>query len=134
MQTAAHLLVVVAGVVMPITMTSAMEMKGADITQLVSGKSVYLELAGTSAAGAGQGVIYYAVNGTSYYKTPKGDIWHGAWTVKADTLCNDWKEAPGNACTIYDKQGEVLTIINAATKLPRGTVSKIVDGNVENIK
>ena len=134
MRMATQLVLTVAGLSMSIDIASAVEMKAADITQLISGKSAYLELAGTSAAGVGQGVIYYSADGNSFYKTPKGVIWHGSWTLKGDTVCNDWKEAPGNACTIYDKQGDVITIINSATKQPRGKIIKIVDGNVENIK
>ena len=134
MRTASQFLMVVAGVAVPIGVASAAEMKAAEVTQLISGKTAYLELVGASTAGAGQGVIYYSPDGNSFYKTPKGVIWHGAWAMKGDTVCNDWKEAPGNACTIYDKQGDAISIINSATKQPRGTITKIVDGNVENIK
>src|ERR1700680_3731110 len=97
---------------------TAAEMTGAEIKELVSGKSVYMELTATSSGGAGQGVIYYAADGTALYKTATGVIWHGTWTIKANTACTDWKERPNNPCTKYDKQGDAVTILNAETGQP----------------
>ena len=111
---------------------SALEMPGADITKLISGKSVYLELTADGAA-AGQGVIYYAPDGTSLYRTVKGVIWHGKWSVKDNTLCNDWKESPDNPCSRYDKDGGTITIIIATSGKIRGKVIKVVDGNAEKL-
>ena len=51
----------------------AADMTGAEIKAMLSGKSVYLETTADSVAGkSGQGVIYYAEDGTSLYKTPGG--------------------------------------------------------------
>jgi hypothetical protein len=80
------------------------EMTGDQIKELVSGKSVYLELTATSSGGAGQGVIYYATDGTALYKTAKGVIWHGTWTITGNTGCTDWKERPNNPCSKYDSR------------------------------
>ena len=84
---------------------TAAEMTGAEIKQFLSGKSVYLELTATSSGGAGQGIIYYAADGSALYKTSKGALWHGTWTVKDNTACTEWKEFPNNPCSKYDKQG-----------------------------
>src|ERR1700740_399483 len=78
---------------------TAAEMTGAEIKQLVSGKTVYLELTASVTGTNGNGVIFYDPSGTLLYKTPKGVMWHGTWTIKGNTACNDWKEMPNNACT-----------------------------------
>jgi hypothetical protein len=113
---------------------AAAELTGAEIKELISGKSVYLELTAASATGTpGQGVIYYAPDGTALYKTSKGVMWHGTWTTKDNTSCADWKEAPNNPCTKYDKQGDTITIINVATGQARGKVLKTAAGNAEKL-
>ena len=48
---------------------------------------------------AGQGVIYWAEDGTALYKTPAGSIMHGKSEIKGNTNCTEWKERPGTACT-----------------------------------
>jgi len=111
----------------------AAEMTGAEIKELVSGKSIYLETGATSTGGVGQGVIYYGADGNAFYKTAKGAVLHGPWTVKGNTLCNDWKEVPNNPCSKYDKQGDTISISNANTGQPRGKVLKIVPGNAEKL-
>jgi hypothetical protein len=111
----------------------AADLTGAQLKELFSGKSVYLENTATSTAGAGQGVIYYAADGIALYKTGSGKILHGTWTIKENTACINWKEQPNNPCTRYDKQGDTITSFNVATGQPRGKVLKIVDGNAEKI-
>jgi hypothetical protein len=111
----------------------AADLTGAQLKELFSGKSVYLENTATSTAGAGQGVLYYAADGSALYKTGSGKILHGKWSLKENTLCIDWKEQPNNPCTRYDKQGDTITSFNVATGQPRGKVLKIVDGNAEKI-
>ena len=111
----------------------AADMTGAEIKELISGKSVYLELTATSTGGVGQGVIYYAPDGTALYKTGSGAVWTGTWTVKDNTGCTDWKQSPNNPCSKYDKQGDTITQINVATGKPRGKVLKTVAGNAEKI-
>jgi hypothetical protein len=122
-----------AGIVGLIGHANAAEMTGTEIKTAFSGKSVYLELTAASTGGQGQGVIYYAADGTSLYKTAKGTILHGTWTIKDNTLCNDWKETPNNPCSKYDKQGDTITIINAATGQARGKIVKNADGNPEKL-
>ncbi len=112
---------------------AAADLTGAQIKELISGKSVYLENTATSTAGVGQGVIYYAADGTALYRTGAGKILHGTWTIKDNTACVDWKESPNNPCTRYDKQGDTITSINAATGQTRGKVLKTVAGNAEKI-
>jgi len=112
---------------------TAADMTGAQIKELISGKSVYLENTTTSTGGAGQGVIYYAEDGSALFKTAKGPIQHGKWTIKENTACVDWKEVPKNPCSKYDKQGDTITVINVATGQPRGKILKTATGNAEKI-
>jgi len=112
----------------------AADLTGAQLKELFAGKSVYLENTATSTAGAGQGVLYYAADGTALYKTGSGKILHGKWSIKENTLCTDWKEVPNNACSRYDKQGDTITVFNVATGQVRGKVLKIADGNPEKIE
>ena len=112
---------------------TAADMTGTQIKELISGKSVYLENTATSTGGAGQGVIYYAADGSALFKTAKGPIQHGTWTIKENTVCIDWKESPNNPCSRYDKQGETITVINVATSQSRGKIMKTVAGNAEKI-
>ena len=121
------------GFVCLIGTATAAEMTGAEIKELLSGKSVYLELTAASTGGVGQGVIYYAPDGSALYKTASGAVWSGTWTVKDNTGCTDWKQSPNNPCSKYDKQGDTITQINVATGKPRGKVLKTVAGNAEKL-
>ena len=125
--------IAVIGSVCLIGSAAAADLTGAQIKELISGKSVYLENTATSTGGAGQGVIYYAADGTALFKTAKGAIQHGKWTITENTTCIDWKETPNNPCTRYDKQGETINVINVATGQSRGKILKIADGNPEKI-
>ena len=111
----------------------AADLSGDDIRKLISGKSVYLELTSASVAAAGQGVIYYDPAGTALYKTAKGELWQGTWTIKDNTACVDWKQSANNACTRYDKQGDTINLVNVATGQTRGKVLKTADGNAEKL-
>jgi hypothetical protein len=58
--------------------STAAELTGAEIKELITGKSLYLETTSSSVTGTpGQGVLYYAADGSALYKTPKGVMWHG---------------------------------------------------------
>ena len=114
---------------------SAADLTGAEIKSLISGKTVYLDIGGggSSTGATGPGVIHYSADGTAVFKTPKGEMWTGKWTIKDNTGCVEWKQAPANACTRYDKQGDAVTLINVATGLPRGKITKTADGNAEKL-
>lgn len=113
---------------------AAADLTGAEIKEFVSGKTVYLETTAASIAGsAGQGMIYYSADGTSLYKTPKGEMLHGTWVIKDNTLCTNWKEIPNNPCTRYDKQGDVVSILNAANGQTRAKITKTAAGNPEKL-
>jgi hypothetical protein len=110
------------------------ELTGAEIRTLLYGKTVYLETTAASAAGkAGQGVIYWSEDGTAVYKTPDGSIMHGKSEVKGNTNCTEWKERPGTGCTRYDKQGDVVTIIDVKSGQTRAKILKTVPGNAEKL-
>jgi hypothetical protein len=112
----------------------AAELTGPDIKALLYGKTVYLETTAASAAGkAGQGVIYWTEDGTALYKTPDGTMMHGKSEVKGNTNCTEWKERPGTACTRYDKQGDVITIIDVKSGQVRAKVVKTTPGNAEKL-
>ena len=112
----------------------AADINDAEIKELISGKTVYLELAaGTVTGTTGTGAIYYNADGTALYKTGKGDIWHGTWTIKGNQGCVVWKETPNNACTRYDKAGDVVTLFNVATGQARGKILKTAAGNAEKL-
>ena len=123
----------VAGSLCLVGSAMAADMTGAEIKEYISGKSVYLELGAGSVAAPGQGEIYYNPDGTALYKTGKGELWHGTWTIKDNTACVVWKETPNNACTRYDKTGEAISIINATTGQVRGKVTKTAAGNAEKL-
>ncbi len=110
---------------------AAADLTGAEIKAMISDKSVYLDIGGgggvTGATGAA--VIYYATDGTAVFRTPKREIWTGKWTIKDNTACVEWKQAPTNACTRYDKQGDTITLINVATGQPRGKIVKTADAS-----
>ena len=53
----------------------AADMTGDEIKAFTSGKTVYIETTPASVTGkAGQGVIYWAEDGTALYKTPTGAL------------------------------------------------------------
>ena len=99
MRFVARAIFIVTGVAGLIGSALAADMTGAEIKAFLSGKTMYLETTAASATGkAGQGVIYWADDGTALYKTPSGAIWHGKWTMKGDQLCAYWKEQANNDC------------------------------------
>jgi hypothetical protein len=122
-----------AGFVCVVGTAIAAEMTGAEIKEVISGKTVYMELTDASTGGQGQGVIYYAADGTALYKTAKGTMLHGTWTIKENTGCTDWKEVPNNPCSKYDKQGDTISQINVATGKVRGKIVKTAPGNAEKL-
>ena len=134
MRIAARVIIVTTGVVGLIGSALAADMTSAEIKAFLSGNTIYLETTAASATGKpGQGVIYWAADGTSLYKTPTGAIWHGKWEIKGNTACTDWKEKPNNPCVRYDKTGDTVTIIDAASGQARAKVVKTAPGNAEKL-
>ena len=122
------------GVVGLVSSALAADMTGAEIKAFLSGKTIYLETTAASASGAaGQGVIYWGEDGTALYKTATGAIMHGKWQVKGNTNCTEWKERPNTACVRYDKTGDAVTVIDAASGQIRAKVVKTAPGNVEKL-
>ena len=113
---------------------TAADLTGGELNDLLSGKSVYMQMTAASSTGtAGQGVIYYSADGDALYKTPTGALWHGTWTIKENTVCFDWKEKANTPCSKYDKQGDTIGIFVATTGEVRGKIVKVVTGNPENL-
>ena len=134
MRMVARAAIATAGVSTLIGSAPAADMTGADIKAFLSGKTVYLEATAASASGAaGQGVIYWAEDGTALFKTATGAIMHGKWQIKGNTNCTDWKERPNTACVRYDKTGDAVTAIDAASGQVRAKVVKIAPGNAEKL-
>jgi hypothetical protein len=48
-------------------------------------------------------------------------------------LCADWKEAPDNPCTKFDKQGRTISVINLVNGLIRAKILKTKSGNAEKL-
>jgi hypothetical protein len=124
-----------AGLVAVVGTAIAAEMTGDEIKAFTSGKTVYLETTPESVTGtAGQGVIYWAEDGTALYKTPTGSLWHGKREIKGNTNCTDWKEKqPPAPCTRWDKSGDTVTIIDSASGKLRAKVVKTAPGNAEKL-
>ena len=78
MRAISRAIITTTGVVGLIGSALAADLTGADIKALLSGKTAYVETTAGSVTGkAGQGVIYWAEDGTALYKTPTGALWHG---------------------------------------------------------
>jgi hypothetical protein len=134
MRIAAHAIIVATGVVGLFGSALAADMTGPEIKAFLAGKTLYLETTAASVSRqAGQGVIYWADDGTALYKTPSGAILHGKWDIKGGTNCTVWMERPGTGCTRYDKTGDAVTIFDAASGEARAKVVKIAPGNAEKL-
>jgi hypothetical protein len=112
----------------------AADLTGAEIKTLIAGNTVYLEtMAGSVTGTPGNGVVYYAADGTTLYRTPKGEMWHGTWAIKENSNCNTWKEVGKPACSKYDKQGGKITLINPENGQVRAKITKTASGNAEKL-
>ena len=112
----------------------AADMSGADIKTFLAGNTAYLETTAASAsAQPGQAVIYWNADGTALYKTASGTIMHGTWETKDNTLCASWKERPNTGCVRYDKSGDVISVIDAASGQVRVKILKTAAGNAEKL-
>ena len=125
---------VIAGVIGLIGSAFAAEMTGAEIKTLLSRKRAYLETTTASASGQeGNVVICWNADRTALYKAPNGNMMHGKWETKDNTLCADWKERPGNGCVRYEKTGDVVTVFDATSGQARAKIVKTVPGNAEKL-
>ena len=130
---ALHACVIIATCALGETVLAA-DMSGADIKTLLAGNTAYLETTAASIGGqAGQTVIFWNADGTALYKTADGTILHGTWEIKANTVCAVWKERPNMGCVRYDKSGDVITVIDAASGQTRAKIVKTAAGNAEKL-
>jgi hypothetical protein len=130
----ARAIVVTTGIVGFVGSAVAADMTAPEIKALLTGKTFYVETSAASAAGKpGQGAIYWAADGTALYRTPTGALWHGKWQIKGNTACIDWKEKPNNACDRFDKTGDTVTVLDAASGQTRAKVMKTAAGNAEKL-
>lgn len=117
------------------TSAFAADMTTDELRIFLVGRTYYLDVAGGGTlAQAGQATLYFAPDGTVLNRIPSGKTQQGTWTIKDNAVCVAWKDLPPNPCSRYDRQGDVVNIINLATGQPRGKISKTADGNVENLK
>jgi len=134
MRFVARAAIIAAGATSLIGSALAADMTGAEIKAFLSGKTAYLETTAASATGTpGQGVIYWAEDGTALYKTPTGAIWHGKSEIKGNTLCADWRERPNNPCTRYDKTGDTISVLDTVSGQTRAKIVKTAPGNPEKL-
>ena len=135
MRSVISVMIVTTGVVGLIGSALAADMSGAEIKALLTDRTTYLETTTASATGqAGQGVIYWAADGTALFQTPTGPMFHGKWQIKGNTNCIDWKERPSMGCVRYDKTGDVVTAIDIASGEARARIVKIAAGNAEKLR
>jgi len=114
---------------------TAADLTGAEIQALISSKTGYVETGAASVTGTiGQGAIYWAADGSGLYKTPRGPIWHGTWSIKGNLYCSKWKEGPNSACMKVEKQGDTVSFIDIESGKLRIKVLKTAPGNAENLK
>jgi hypothetical protein len=134
MRIAAYSVIIAAGVVGLLGPAFAADMTGPEIKAFLTDKTVYLATTAASASGqTGQGIIYWGRDGTALYKTPKGGMMHGKWEVKGNTNCTDWKERPGTGCVRYEKIGDTVSVIDAASGKARAKIVKTSPGNAEKL-
>jgi hypothetical protein len=134
MRFAAQAVIVAAGVVGFMGSAFAADLTGPEIKTLLSGNTVYLETTAASSSGqAGNAAIYWAADGTALFKTASGSVMHGTWVIKDNTNCTDWKERPGAGCVRYDKTGDTITAIDAASGKVRAKIVKTASGNAEKL-
>jgi hypothetical protein len=116
------------------TAAIAADMSTDELRKFLIGRTYYLEVAASGTlAQAGQATLYFAPDGAVLNRVPSGKIQHGTWTIKDNTVCVAWKDLPPNPCSRYDRQGDLVTVINLSTGQPRGKIVKTADGNVENL-
>ncbi|HTS40969.1 MAG TPA: hypothetical protein VMH84_10575 [Xanthobacteraceae bacterium] len=129
-----HTIMIAGGIIGLVAAAQAADMTGAEIKSFLAGKTAYLETTAASASGmAGHVVIYWNEDGTALYKAPDGKIMHGKWQVKDNTNCTEWKERPGTGCVRYDKNGDVVTVIDVKSGQTRAKIMKTAAGNVEKL-
>ncbi len=134
MRIAACAIIATTGVAGLVGSALAADLTGPEIKAFLSGKTLYLETTAASVSRqAGQGVIYFAEDGTTLYRTAGGAMLHGKWEVKGNTNCTDWKERPGSGCTRYDKTGDAVTIFDVASGDTRAKIVKTAPGNPEKL-
>jgi hypothetical protein len=134
MRIATRAIIVATGVIGLVGSAFAADMTGAEIKAFLSGKTVYLETTTASSSGqAGQAAIYWNADGTALFKTANGSIMHGTWVIKDNTNCTNWKERPGSGCVRYDKTGDTVTVIDAASGKTRAKIVKTAAGNAEKL-
>ena len=76
---------------------------------------------------AGQGVIYWAEDGTALFKTASGP----SCMAKGQHQFAP-SERRGRSCARYDQTGDTVTVIDAASGQIRGQIVKTAAGNAEN--
>ena len=121
-------------IVLSATAAVAADMTTDELRKFLVGRTYVLDVSvGGTLAKAGQATLFFAPDGGVLNRIPNGKILQGAWTIKDNTVCVDWKNQPPNPCSRYDKQGDTVTVINVSTGQPRGRIVKSADGNVERL-
>ena len=114
-------------------MAQTTELTGADITTLVSGNTLYLELPGGGPRGKGPAAIYYSADNKVAAKFPSGQTPKGTWSIKGNSICVVWEDMPTNPCTGYRKTGDKIDVINLETGQSRGPLTKTAPGNPDKL-
>ena len=112
----------------------AADMTATELKALLSGKTTYAEVTTASATGqAGQVIIFWAEDGSMIFKAPDGKVSAGKWEVKDNTACFELTTRPGNNCSRYDKQGDVISVFDGKSGALRAKIAKTAAGNAEKL-
>lgn len=114
---------------------AAETMDRAQLHALIFGNTLYVDIpAGTPGApDGGIAPIYYAPDGAAAALLPAGMKLVGTWALDDDRYCIDWDNGPKNSCTQLVRGPDAFTAIDANRGEPRGVVTRIATGNVENL-
>ena len=107
----------------------------AQLDGLLTGNTAYLDLPPGGPGGPNGGVAFafYGADGRATFKLPTGTVLKGVWSLKDDHYCADWENGPKNSCTKVIKSVGSVSVVDVATGQTRGTISKLVPGNSENL-
>ena len=110
-------------------------MDGAQLDALLTGNTVYIDVpAGGPMGDGGEMPLYYGTDGAVHARLPTGNPMVGVYAIDGTSYCVDWDPAPKGSCTSIVRGGEGgMTLVDPAKDEARGTVTRIVPGDVESL-
>ena len=82
----------------------------------------------------GEMPLYYGADGAVHARLPTGNPMVGVYAMDGTSYCVDWDPAPTGSCTsiVRGEEGG-MTLVDPAQDEARGTVTRIVPGDVESL-